>query len=493
MDAANYSETAIIEEKGSHSVIYDLVIIVAIVVFAMCYWVRATWLLNFSLMATYFLCLVVQYKEKRYGVFFFYLTFFLFLLGTIFFGLFDESVKYEFQNEQIEYHVLLCLEIAIVGVSFGSAINKKIRLGLNRRNRFYLQDEYKVNKVFSTGASYKMQSFLRTAFMLCVIFSVIEAVTKAIFVQANSYVAYYSDFRTPLPYFMMWLSSVSPILFYLYLGSLPRKKQVMIPIVMYLLVGVIALFYGQRNVFVVRALVILCYFFLRNKQNDGEIWLSKRELRLIIALIPVGILFMAVWDSVRFNREYTSNGIFRNIINELLTQGNDISILDFEYRYRELLPDKPFAIGGVITLLHNNIVGRIIGLSQIPAQQNTVEIALNGYSFSAALMYVENRAGFLMGYGIGSCYVAELFNSFGFVGIFLGSLLYGIMLKRLGQFQFRGFIANGIAISIFQYLLLAPRAQFDYFISGTFQIANLFIMFICWFLSTKVWPVKEYE
>ena len=202
---------------------------------------------------------------------------------------------------------------------------------------------------------------------------------------------------------------------------------------------------------------------------------------------------MAVWDSVRFDREYTSNDIFRNIINELLTQGNDISILDFEYRYRELLPDKPFAIGGIITLLHNNIVGRIIGLSQIPAQQNTAEIALNGYSFSAALMYVENTAGFLMGYGIGSCYVAELFNSFGFVGIFLGSLLYGIMLKKLGQFKFRGFIANGIALSIFQYLLLAPRAQFDYFISGTFQIANLFILFICWFLSTRVWPVKDNE
>lgn len=493
METAKQLDTTIKEDNRSHSVIYDFVIIVTIVVFAMCYWVKATWLLNFSLMATYFLCLAVQYKEKRYGVFFFYLTFFLFLLDTVFFGLFDESVKYKFQNEKIEYHVLLCLEVAIIGVFLGAAINKKIRLGLRKRSSLYSSDEYEGNKAFPTGASYKMQSFLRIAFLFCVIFSVIEAVTKAIFVQANSYVAYYSDFSTPLPYFMKWLSSISPILFYLYLGSLPRKKHAMIPIAMYLLIGIIALFYGQRNVFVVRVLVILCYFFLRNMQEDGEIWLSKRGLRLIIVMIPVGILFMAVWDSVRFDREYTSNDIFRNIINELLTQGNDISILDFEYRYRELLPDKPFAIGGIITLLHNNIVGRIIGLSQIPAQQNTAEIALNGYSFSAALMYVENTAGFLMGYGIGSCYVAELFNSFGFVGIFLGSLLYGIMLKKLGQFKFRGFIANGIALSIFQYLLLAPRAQFDYFISGTFQIANLFILFICWFLSTRVWPVKDNE
>ena len=453
MDAINHIDAAINETKRQYSVLYDLVIIVAIIMFAMSYWVKATWLLNFSLMATYFFCLIVQYKAKRYGVFFFYLTFFLFLLGTIFFGLFDQAVKYKFQSEQIEYHVLLCLEIAIVGVYLGAAKNKKIRLGLRRQSNYYLENGYERSTTFMVGASYKMQSFLRGAFLFCAIFSMIEAITKAVFVQANSYVAYYSDFSTPLPYFMKWLSSISLIIFYLYLGSLPRKKQAMIPIVAYLLIGIIALFYGQRNVFVVRALVIICYFLLRNKQENDEIWLSRKELRLIILMIPAGILFMAVWDSVRFDREYTNNGIIQNIINELLTQGNDISILDFEYRYRELLPNKPFAIGGIITLLHNNVVGRIIGLSQIPAQQNTAEIALNGYSFSAALMYVENRAGFLMGYGIGSCYVAELLNSFGFVGIFLGSVLYGLMLKRLSQFKLRGYIVNGIVLSIFQYLL----------------------------------------
>lgn len=490
MNATNSFSTIRSKSNNHHGILLGFAIIIATVTFGMCYWMEATWQLNFSLMVTFFLCLIVQYKEKRYGVLFFLLTFFLFLLGTVFFGLFDESVKYRFLNEQIEYHVLLCLEVAIIGIYLGAAINKTVRVRSGRQRSLYSYNTHDSSLTFSTGASSRMQMFLRIAFLICAVFSVIDAVTKAAFVQANSYIAYYSDFRTPLPYFMKWLSSISPILFYLYLGCLPRKKQAMGSIALYLLIGVIALFYGQRNVLVVRAIVILCYFSLRNRCQEGEIWLTKKEKRLIALMIPVGILFMGIWDSVRFGREYTSNGLLKNIINELLIQGNDISILDFEYRYRDLLPDKPFAIGGIITLLHNNIFGRIIGLAQIPAQQNTVEIALHGYSFSAALMYVENRTGFLMGYGIGSCYIAELLNSFGFAGVLLGSALYGLMLKKLGQFKFRGFIINGITLSIFQYLLLAPRAQFDYFISGTFQIANIFVMLICWFLSTRVWPVK---
>lgn len=472
-----------------HNGLYDLLVIALTVFFVCTYSFEIIWLLNLLVILLWTVCSYTFFKEKRYGCFFFSLTFFLFLLGTVFFGLFSSEYKYKFATIDIEKHVLVCLFVALVGIYIGGVAKFRIRLRLRRNEG----PEADINDD-SYAVSRRMQVFLKYAFLFCGLFGIIQALAKAIFVQANSYVAYYSDFETPLPYFMIWLATIAPLLFYFFLGTLPQRKEVMATSTLYLAVGVIALFYGQRNVFVVRLLVVICYLLLRNKYaKNGEVWITRKQTIIAFLLIPIGIVFMGYWGVVRFGNEYTERNIFKSIMNTLLDQGNDIAILDFEYRFRDTLPDKPFAIGGIISLLHNNIIGRIIGLRQIPAQQNTVDIALNGYSFSAALMYQENRNGFLLGFGIGSCYIAELLNSFGFVGVFLGSWLYGAVLQKLSKVKFRGFIVNGFALAMFQQLLMAPRATFDGFISSTFQIANLFIACVCWFLNTKVWPRKNYE
>lgn len=475
-----------IEYDNTHNGLYDLVLIFCACIFFMSVVLEMVWLMNFMLMAIYFICTIAFFKEKRYGCFLFCLTFFLFLLDTVFFGLFDPSLKYKFRSVEIEKHTILSLGIALIGLYVGGVSKQKFTFGFGKRKKNGFTNPH---SNVQNLASSTMQRFLRYSFLFSSIFSIIEAIVKAIFVGANSYVAYYSDFQTSLPYFMQWLSLISPILFYLYLGSLPKRKSVMLPVMMYLAVGIIALFYGQRNVFVIRILLVVCYFMIRNKYSESdEVWITKRQVALAIIAIPLGIAFMAVWGVTRFGSTYTERNIFRIILNGFLDQGNDIAILDYEYRFRDILPNKPFAIGGIITLLHNNIIGRIIGLSQIPAKQNTVEIALQGYSFSAALMYEQNRNGFLLGYGIGSCYIAELINSFGYIGALLGSIVYGGILRKLGEVRLRGFISNGIALSMFAQLLKAPRASFDGFVSVTFQIANIFILVLCWALNKYVWP-----
>lgn len=469
----------------SHNALYDLVLIPIILSYLFCLWSQEVYGMNLILILLFAFCTYVQLKEKRYGNLFFYATFFLFLLDTVFFGLFKSEYKYHFLNTDSEVYVLNCLTISIVGVYFGSIAKGRFRLSINRKRKLIETDcadvDYSVSK--------KMQSFLRLAYIVCAQFSLLNAFVKAVFVQSNSYVAYYSEFETPLPYIVIWLSTVAPLLFYFYLGTMPEKKKVILPCSIYLLVGVVALFYGQRNVFVIRAIVILCYFLIRNRNaSNGEQWITKRQIAILIASIPAAIIFMGFWGEFRFDREYQDATIIDRIINALLEQGNDISILDYEYRYSSYLPDKPYAIGGIITFLSNNIYARLIGIPAIPAKGNTVETALYGYSFSSALMYHENRTGYLMGFGIGSCYIAELVHSFGYLGIFCGSVIYGVVLKWLSQVKLRGFIANGFAMAMFQQLLMAPRSTYDGFIAVVFQVANLFVALICWFLSTRVWP-----
>lgn len=474
--------------------LYNYLIIIFAGAFFACLWTGSIWGMNLTVVLLHLVCTYVQYKEKNYSCFFFYVTVFIFLLGTVFFGLFDPALKYGFVDSDVEKHVLTCLAISIIGVYVGSEINIQAKVYLGRKNRIRNEHRLQHPELQYQTVSNKMQSFLRYAFMFCAVFSIIEAVVKAIFVSANSYLSYYTDFNTPLPYIAVWLSSVSPLLFYLYLGTLPRKKDVVLPTVFYLIVGVIALFYGQRNVFVVRVFMIVCYFLMRNTNaSQYEQWISKKQIGLLVLLIPVGIAFMSFWGLYRYGGSNTSNSFLETILQGLLSQGNDISILDFEYRYGDLLPQRPYALGGIISTLHNNIFARLLGVTQIPTQANTVETALNGYAFSCTLMFFENKNGYLLGYGIGSCYIAELVFSFGFIGVFIGSVLYGVILKKLSNFQFKGFIVNGILLFMLQKLLLAPRASYDGFIAGVLQAASLFVLLMCWALNRYVWPVKKNE
>lgn len=469
-----------------HNGLYDLIVIALSFGLYICFWLEATAAINITVMALFFFCTYAQIKEKRYGCFFFYITFFLFLLDTVFFGIFDKAAKYCFASSEIENHVLLCLGVSIIGVYVGAAIRFKYRFsfGTRRKAKFSNSSKDRKNKV-----SRKMQLFLKWMFLFCGIFSVIDAAVKAVFVQSTSYLAYYSEFETPLPYFMRWLSSVSPIFFYFYLGTQPTKRDAQIPFAVYILVGVISLFFGQRNILVVRGIIALCYYLIRNKYaSSDEIWISRRQLRLVILLIPLAIFFMGFWGTFRYGEGTLETGIWDSIRNALLGQGNNIQILDFEYRYGHILPDKKYALGGIITFLHNNILGRLMGLAHIPADGHTTEIIIEGYSFEAALMAINSKNAYLLGYGMGSCYIAELINSFGMIGMFFGSVIYGIVLRKLNEVRLNGFLANGFALYMFQRLLMAPRATFDGFISGTFQIANLFIALLCWLLSRYVWP-----
>lgn len=448
-----------------------------------------TIVMNWLLMCIFFLCAYSVLKEKQYATFFFYISFFLFLLDTVFFGLFNSQFKYDFMGSgQRERNVLLCLGISILGVYLGSMTNIKFKIG------HFGAPEEKVIKSYSLKMiSDQMQSVLRGMAITFMMPELIVALSKAVFVQSVSYDAYSLEFSSSMPSIINWMALVSPLIFFFYLGSLPRKKKAIPACGFYIFIGVVSLFYGQRNVVVIRFLVLISYFLIRN-HNDrwGEIWITKRQLRLLVILAPLGIAFMSFWGSFRNGNDYNSTGILDSALDGLLTQGNCISILDFQFRYGGQLQDKPYAIGGIISFLHNNIIGRMIGLQSIPAKANTVETALYGYNYSCALMYVENQRGYLLGFGIGSCFIAELLQTFGYVGILLGSMVYGAVMNKLTKMKPRGFITNGFALLMIQTILLSPRASYDGFISGTFQVANLFMAFILWGLNRFVWPeVKD--
>ena len=82
-------------------------------------------------------------------------------------------------------------------------------------------------------------------------------------------------------------------------------------------------------------------------------------------------------------------------------------------------------------------------------------------------------------YGLGSCYIAELYCDFGYVGIIVGSFLYGCIFKAIKTAQLSNSIRNFALLFVMINIFKAPRGEYDRILVVFVNVVNLaFIIFI---------------
>lgn len=91
---------------------------------------------------------------------------------------------------------------------------------------------------------------------------------------------------------------------------------------------------------------------------------------------------------------------------------------------------------------------------------------------------------YFAGRGPGSCYVAELFFDYGYVGVALGSLLYGCIFSQLLEISNDKFFKRAIIFVSINQLLWATRAGFVDFLSFLLAPTTL-VLFAFTFLIPK--------
>ena len=116
-----------------------------------------------------------------------------------------------------------------------------------------------------------------------------------------------------------------------------------------------------------------------------------------------------------------------------------------------------------MTFLQKNFIARLLGVKSYSG--NTVDNALNGNSLAHALSYYLYGNNYLNGRGIGSCYIAEAYHDFKYVGVFLVNYVYGIVLNRFFDFENKGIYTGAISLILLDSLLHAPRGSADGFVS----------------------------
>lgn len=429
--------------------------------------------------------------KKRVLLFFFLISFFVFLLGGHFcYEYFGMELKHYFGDEYY-IHSNICLLLSLCFILIGSIFHEKFRIKL-KTVPFKLKQQYDycLEKNKNTTNSYiiKVRNISTLLFYITFLFWQAILLERVFFVKLHSYTSFYVDFKTTIPFLFRALGALSPCYFYIFLATFPSKKESKIPILLYCWISILSLFTGRRSNLVIGFMFIALYYTVRHYKNIKEGWIKKYTIITVLIVCPVLIILLYIWGYSRVGESFGKINFLDGILGFFQQQGFSSSVLRLEKFYEYALPKnrfysfysivKNFRLNTIIKLLFNPQYG-------FSYLSNNVELALKGNSLDHALSYLK-LYNYTEGAGVGSCYIAELYHDFGFLGIALGNLLYANIMCLIpkiwmGVRKYNIWLV-AVGFAMVESFLKSPRWNFDivfaYFLDFGMWMA-IFSVYLC--------------
>lgn len=404
--------------------------------------------------------------QKRIIFFAFQVTFFTFLLGkTTLSFILGEGFKLDFEQEIVK-HIFIALFLSLLFTFIGYVFSEKQRSNEN------ISDDF--SEQYSSYNRKVIKNISKWIFYISYGPYLILLLEKVIFVRKTSYLSYYMDFQTNIPFVLVKIGEMSVISFFVFLASMPSKKECKVPVLLYLGYGIISLGYGQRNQFVLNILIIVIYYFFRNTiKNSNEKWIKKKDIIIGIALIPFLISFLGMFGYVRVDKKIENFSFSNAILDFFDSQGGSISLIGYGEQFKDAFPEnKIYSLGPIIDFLKNNIFSNLI--FKFPQLKgNTIEMALQGNSFGQTITYLVMPNNYLNGIGLGSCYIAEIYKDFGYLGICAVNFIYGFVFAKLYKLCKSNIWLSALGFIIIKDMLYSPRDAALSFIMSCLNLINI--------------------
>lgn len=421
------------------------------------------------LIASFFIILLFALSDIKNNILLisFMVCFFVFLVGRpICYELLNYSKIYTIPLSQItKNNIYIYLAMSLIFVAIGYLIISKVRIkkkiskdeNQKNNNESYFNSLQKISKIFA---------------IILYLIVILENILKYFKIKSIGYTESFSfNYNFNLPYGLHNLVEVAPVPFCLFLATLPKKKDSLLPISLFFFSNLITALYGNRFEIISCILFILIYSMLRNNFNE-EIWIRKKQIFLLVILTPFIIILMQYMTYWRDGNNINSSD--NPTINFLYGVGGSSDLIGITYEYgdRALSRDTIYSFGYVWRNINGNILAKIFKKNSDLISQ-TADYALNGHSLSSALTYYFYPSKYLKGYGLGGCYIAELYHDFGIFGIIIGNMILGIILGLIRKLKKYKIIHNFLCIYMIILLLRIPRDSFDSFIGELIGIKNI--------------------
>ena len=424
--------------------------------------------------------LIKNFKRSKVTILAFIFSFFAFLLGTAVISQFDRSVALKVSGHETIVHTYCCLYVALFTFNIGTI--------LADRTWFKINSYDMKNTINDIG----IQRASKYVFYLAAVVSLLLAGEKCAYtLLTGSYTSSYISFISVFPSIFSKIDGMRSFAFFIFLATLPNPRKAKMVFIIEFMISFLMMIYGQRTGIVLTLLIIFIYCILyENIESKPYSIIKRRNYFWAIILTPFLLVFFDFNMAYRDGRQYEFVGIFQSVEHILASLGGSVNVIGYAYNRAEYLPTgKLYSLGGIIDFFTKNFITRWFGVEIYT--QNSVQHALYGNELSHALTYSVNPTSYLAGYGMGSCYIAETYHDFGYFGISLFSIIYGIILTKANKLRKGNCVSNTIIIISLYSIIVAPRNSADSFLSSFFNFSFLITLAIIWVISKLLIRAKK--
>ena len=407
---------------------------------------------------------------------------FLFLLSRPAVALFDSTKDWHLSTPDSTFFALFIIFLSLVFLRLGVLLYSFARRSEGarcRRLHIFCVNEPSEGEAPRRGLwvfgkrfnSYVMVGSL-VLFCICLLGTFLLGVQRLSYMSGRAYEDYYLASLTD--YSWSWVGDLElmlPFSLCAYLATLPKKRPATIALVLFVASTVPLLIIGARTDFVMAVLLMGVYYVIRNALDGPGSWIGRKEKFLVCVGVPVGVLAMGAVNYIRADSAVRPEGAFALLGDTLYKQGVSFRVLGYGYDYYpqiSALGPKFYSFEPFIHNITQGFVGQVfLGMPLLP-DTNSAELALQGHSYGNTLSYFAHP-NYLGGEGYGSSYLLELYTDFGFVGVALFSLVFGMLSVWLAGLVGRNWFSGMAGLLACYYVFHIPRGTVLEWMSFVFK------------------------
>ena len=415
----------------------------------------------------------------------FLMAFFTFLMGRSIMPLFmnlDKNPDIFFSLATTSYkpetyrHLYLCLFISLVFIFIGYKIVER-----RMPERLIPAFDPESSRVIA------IRKYAKTIFLISSPFALITLLEKAVYVATHGYATIFMTFQSSLPTIAVVLSVLFRYFAFLYLATLPSRKEARLVVFIYCVIEGLNLLGGDRGECMLSLLVVVYYYYLRNRLFPSpEKWIGWRSTLILLSLVPIFAVLLFLVKFFRNSEKAEDATYSMYIAGFFYQQSTSMNVITCTYEDYNMLPkNKWYSIGPIYDYFRNNFVSQyLFGVK--PYKVGTTELAKKGHSLDSAITLIELPDFFYNGGGMGSSFIAEAWYDMGYWGIVLYSLLYGIVIASIPKWNSKNVWLSVIALVFLKYILYAPRARATAFISAAASVSFWPLALLIYLLTYKL-------
>ena len=282
-----------------------------------------------------------------------------------------------------------------------------------------------------------------TDFGMFLFFISYPALAYKMFIQLRiilkaGYEAYYTGILKGVdyPFFTKGSGTIMTIGFLIFLISVPSKKKFLTVSTLYLMVKLLDSFKGARAIFLTQLLFIMWYY--------TKVYRIKIKLKTMVKLISFTVIFSQVLVSVR-SKKIFSLDLINSIYNFLFSQGVSYLVLGYTINFKDRIVGQ-----GPYPYIFQGIFG---------FKPQSMETLVTTNSIADKLTYFLNSRAYLKGEGIGSNYIAEMYDM-GYFWVIVISLLLGFTIVKYERYVVKNRFLLLTSYYFIPNLFYIPRGSF---------------------------------